>query len=502
MKAIRLKTEYLKNPLGIDFTAPRLFWNCADGVRQTAYQVICRDENENLLWDSGKIESGSMHTIYAGTPLHSRVHVVWQVRLWDENDVPGDWSEPAVFELGLLHADDWRAQWITGDYIPDPKRRYPVDCFKTTFVAGEIKKARLYATACGVYQAALNGQPVEGFTLAPGITDYRKRVQYQTYDVTALVQSGENALTVQLADGWYRGCCGAWGLRNQYGTETKFLAQLELTLTDGTVQTVCTDGSWQWSNDGPVRFADNKDGERIDARRTPTYSGHAKMTTHPVQPTASDNEPLTEHERLAAKILHTPSGRTVLDFGQNIAGILQFTVQAKAGQRICLRFGEMLDENGEFTQKNIQTSNEKITSPLQQVDYVCKAGRNDYKTAFQSQIPPLTDDEFKQLEENILKEGKLLSPLIVWGNTLVDGHNRYAILQKHPEIYFSTMPLHFANREEALAWICKNQLGRRNLSPEQKRYLLGKQYESALVLVVSPLPNPPLNPPNVDSSRN
>ena len=97
---------------------------------------------------------------------------------------------------------------------------------------------------------------------------------------------------------------------------------------------------------------------------------------------------------------------------------------------------------------------------------------------FQNQIPPLTDDEYKQLEENILKEGKLLSPLIVWGNTLVDGHNRYAILQKHPEIYFSTMPLRFENREEAIAWICRNQLGRRNLSPEQKRYLLGKQYEA------------------------
>ena len=95
---------------------------------------------------------------------------------------------------------------------------------------------------------------------------------------------------------------------------------------------------------------------------------------------------------------------------------------------------------------------------------------------FQSQIPPLTDDEFKQLEENILKEGKLISPLIVWGNTLVDGHNRYAILQKHPEICFSTMPLRFANREEALAWICKNQLGRRNLTPEQKKFLIGKQY--------------------------
>ena len=97
---------------------------------------------------------------------------------------------------------------------------------------------------------------------------------------------------------------------------------------------------------------------------------------------------------------------------------------------------------------------------------------------FQNQIPPLTDDEYRQLEENILKEGKLLSPLIVWNNTLVDGHNRYAILQKHPEIYFSTMPLPFESREEVLAWICKNQLGRRNLTPEQKLFLIGKQYEA------------------------
>ncbi len=175
MKAIRLKAEYLRNPMGIDFTTPRLFWNCEGSVRQTAYQVICRDENGSLLWDSGKIESTAMHTIYTGTPLQSRVCVSWQVRLWDENDTPGDWSESAVFELGLLHADDWRAQWITGDYTPDPKRRYPVDCFRKTFAVGEVKKARLYATACGVYQAAINGRIVEGFTLAPGITDYRSR---------------------------------------------------------------------------------------------------------------------------------------------------------------------------------------------------------------------------------------------------------------------------------------------------------------------------------------
>ena len=95
---------------------------------------------------------------------------------------------------------------------------------------------------------------------------------------------------------------------------------------------------------------------------------------------------------------------------------------------------------------------------------------------FQNQIPPLTDDEYKQLEENILKEGKLISPLIVWNNILVDGHNRYEIVQEHPEISFSTMPLRFESREEVLAWICKNQLGRRNLTPEQKKFLIRKQY--------------------------
>ena len=87
---------------------------------------------------------------------------------------------------------------------------------------------------------------------------------------------------------------------------------------------------------------------------------------------------------------------------------------------------------------------------------------------FQNQTPPLTDDEYKQLEENILKEGKLISPLIVWNNILVDGHNRYAILQKHPEIYFSTMPLPFESREEVLAWICKNQLGAAQPHPGAK----------------------------------
>ncbi len=378
MQAIRLKTEYLKDPIGIDIAAPRLFWNCEGGVRQTAYQIIAADESGGTLWDSGKVQSGSMRAEWGGAPVSPKTKALWRIRLWDENDAPGDWSEGS-FETGT---DKWTAKWITGNYRVNKRRRYPVDCFRKRFSASGIQKARLYITACGLYEARLNGGRAGSFVLAPGITDYRRRVQYQTYDVTELVQDGENVMTVRLADGWYRGSTGAWGLHNQYGSETKLLAQLELTHADGSVQTVCTDESWDWSNDGSIRFADNKDGEIVDAAKTPGYSGRARTTTHAVTPTASNNVPVTEHERLSAQMLKTPAGKTVLDFGQNIAGYVEFSLTARAGQTVKLRFGELLDENGEFTQKNIQCSNRRVTTPLQQVLYTCREGLNEYKTTF------------------------------------------------------------------------------------------------------------------------
>ena len=378
MKAIRLRTEYLPDPIGIDSLRPRLSWNCEGGVRQTAYEITAANDAGERLWRSGKVHSSSMHCPWGGEAVAPKTKVIWQVRLWDENDICGDWSS-ASFETGI---DAWSAKWITGNYFVNPTKRYPADCFRKCFDATDIAKARLYITACGVYEAKLNGQRCGDFVLAPGVTDYRKRIQYQTIDVTGLITSGKNTLEVQLADGWYRGSCGAWGLKNQYGTETKLLAQLELTGKDGSVQMICSDESWDWSNDGPIRFADNKDGEIVDGMRVPTYWGKAKKTRNQIIPTASNNVPVTEHERLKAKVLLTPSGKTVLDFGQNIAGYLSFSVNAGAGQRIKLLFGEMLDRNGAFTQANIQLSMGKKTTPLQKVEYTCKDGRNDYKTTF------------------------------------------------------------------------------------------------------------------------
>ena len=207
----------------------------------------------------------------------------------------------------------------------------------------------------------------------------------QTYDVTSLLKSGNNEITVLLADGWYRGSCGAWGLKNQYGTQTKLLAQLEITDNNGNRTIVGTDRSWQWSDDGEIRFADNKDGEVIEAWREPSYDGFAKETKCKVLPVSSDNVIVTEHERFAAKrVITTPSGQKVLDFGQNIAGYISFSLNAKKGQKIKLRFGEMFDENGEFTQKNFQCANKKRTkvTPLQQIEYYAKDGLNEYKTKF------------------------------------------------------------------------------------------------------------------------
>ncbi len=369
MRAIRLRTEYLENPLGIDIQKPRLMWNCEGGVMQTAYQIRCQN------WDSGKVESSSMQAVYPHA-LASREKVTWQVRLWDETGEPGEWSEGA-FEMGLLTAEDWNAGWITGDYKVDRRRRYPVDCFRKVFTA-PTGSARLYITACGLYEATLNGQRVGNFVLAPGHTDYRKRVSYQTYDVTELLRPGENTMEIRLADGWYRGSTGAWGLRNQYGTETKVIAQLEV----AGQPILLTDDSWDWSDDGPLRFADNQDGEVLNANDTPSYKGRAKRTTHPVIPTASNNVPVVERERFTPRALTTPSGKTVLDFGQNIAGYIAFSLHAKAGQRVFLRFGELLDENGEFTQKNIQCATKHRATPLQQVVYTCKEGENHYKTRF------------------------------------------------------------------------------------------------------------------------
>lgn len=371
MKAINIRTQYLKNPLGIDIDYPRVMWNCEGGIKQTAYRITADG------FDSGKVKSGSMRCTLP-IKFSDGKRVKFNITLWDENDTEGKPSEEAFFEYGIKN---FNAKWITGNYLADKKRRYPPDCFKKEFKTdGEIRSARLYASACGIYTAEINGTRVSS-PLAPGITDYNKRVQYQTYDITEFIKEN-NEITLCLADGWYRGSCGAWGLKNQYGTETKIIAQVDIKYKDGTNLRVSTDETWSWSNDSDIRFADNKDGEIIDANRKPSYRFRARITSHPVTPSASNNVPIAEKERYSGEIIISKSGKKIIDFKQNLAGFISFKLNAKKGQKIKITLGELLDKDGELTLKNIQCSNKKITTPLQKIEYTCKDGVNEYKTRF------------------------------------------------------------------------------------------------------------------------
>lgn len=400
MRAIRLQVEYLAKPLGLGNRKPRFYWNAEGGVTQTAYRIICTRDNETV-WDSGKVESSSMtHIPYEGSALNSRDTVDWSVRLWDENGEPGEVSESS-FEMGLLEMSDWTAKWIAGDYRPVSGRRYSTDCFRKDFTAqGKIKKARLYAAARGIYDVTIDGHRIEDFILAPGATDYRKRIQVQTYDVTELIKEN-STIELRLADGWFRGSIAAYGVTNVFGMQTSVTAQLEITYADGRRDVVGTDDTWNWSNDGPVRFADLKDGEVYNAMMKPGYGGTARLAEAPkgVILCPSDNVPVKEHERFTPVLL---PGK-VLDFGQNIAGYLEFCIKGRKGQRIRIVCSELYDGKeqkvipnaceirpaGGWTQTKLikklttnKVSGETAITPLQEILFTCSGGEDHYKTSF------------------------------------------------------------------------------------------------------------------------
>ena len=275
----------------------------------------------------------------------------------------------------------WKAQWIDPELPHDKEERQPASVLRRSFTVESTENAVLYITCHGLYEAVLNGQRVGDFVLAPGVDDYKKRLQVQAYEVSELLREGENEITVTLGDGWYRGNNGIDGSHNLSGTDLAMLCQLEL---DGKAVLV-SDESWQASQSGPIRRNDMELGEEYDARMEDIRDWHG-VTARDFglkNLVATDSVPVLEQERFAGKLITTPNGETVIDFTQNLAGYTELRVTAKAGQTITLWHGETLDENGNFTQSNFDPGARNKNGGIPQKNtYICKDGLNVYKPRF------------------------------------------------------------------------------------------------------------------------
>jgi alpha-L-rhamnosidase len=360
----RLQIEHLRETLGIGTNRPRLSWQIETSNQnwmQAGYEIECFSADGQLRGQTGRIESNqSVLVDWAFAPLQSRKRIQLRVRVWGADGNASDWSEAVSVETGLLHADDWSAEFITPAWDEDTSKPNPAPYLRREFeLRSGIKSARLYVTALGVYEAQLNGQMVGDQVLAPGWTVYDQRLHYQTFDVTTMLKPGLNAIGAILGEGWYSGRLGfGGGKRNIYGEHLALLAQLEIQYADGSTQIIVSDESWKAAT-GAILTSGIYDGETYDARLEPVgWSLSAFDDAHwiPVRRLERSREaltaPLSPPVRRVEKIkpvsiAQSPSGKTILDFGQNLVGRLSIRVKGSAGQTITLRHAEVL-ENGEL----------------------------------------------------------------------------------------------------------------------------------------------------------
>ena len=251
-----LKTEYKTDPVGIDQPRPRLSWILESdrmNTMQESYEIRAAlsekdlERGRRLLWETGRVNtSTSIQVPYQGPPLSSFQRVYWQVRVWDNHGNRSDWSEPAFWETALMGDARWTARWISPAWEEDPKVSQPSPYLRNEFrLTGEVESARLYVSSHGLYRAEINGKRVGDQEFTPGWTSYDTRLQYQTYDVTDLIKTGENAMGVILGDGWFRGNLGWVDNRNIWGEELAAIAELHLTYTDGSSDVIVTGEGWK-----------------------------------------------------------------------------------------------------------------------------------------------------------------------------------------------------------------------------------------------------------------
>ncbi|MEG1192336.1 MAG: family 78 glycoside hydrolase catalytic domain [Clostridia bacterium] len=384
MNIVRLRTDYMENPIGFDLINPSLGWTVeAEGQnkRQSAYRiVVARDAQfDAICFDSGVVDSDACVDVHLDEmTLAPRTRYFWHVRVWDESGAPSAFSEPAFFETGR-YQQPWRARWVGAREGVLPQLR------KGFSLSSGIRRARAYVCGVGTYCLFLNGQRVGEDVLAPFINAYDKWLQYETYDVTALLREGENALGAYLGNGYYAGRVNWPGIdtrRGLYGTQLGLLCEVIVEYEDGREVLIGTDESWKCAP-SPFLRSEIYDGEVYDARLAQQgfddagFDDGAWENVRVIEPPKGHLEarrsvPLKVIEtRPCERVILTPAGETVLDFGQNLSGWVRFHTGAPAGAEIVLQAGEVLDKQGNFYRDNMRTA-------LAELRYICRGGGETY----------------------------------------------------------------------------------------------------------------------------
>ncbi|MFC7336015.1 family 78 glycoside hydrolase catalytic domain [Haloferula chungangensis] len=444
-----LQVEHRSNPVGLDDSEPRFQWQLTGdepGLSQTAYQILVASSAEILaggkadLWDNGKVASPFSHVTYAGKVLPSTTGIHWKVRTWNADGEASPWSEDQHFTTALIGSQP-SAPWISfKDTTPFHKDRQklhlpaPRYYRKQLSTDKKVTRAIAYASALGIYELHLNGERVGDAYFAPGWTNYRKRAYYNAYDLTSQFQQGENTLGAIVADGWYAGYVAYGKLvgygpfktgRNIYGKTPALMVQLELSYDDGSTETITTDSSWKVAT-GPEFEADFLMGEGYDARKElGAWSGNgyddskwqnaipaADNGSHKqvfidrfkkeeqefgfVEPPvlqAYPAQPVRITEEIPAEsVSELKPGTFVFDLGQNIAGLIRLQIKGEAGQKITIRYGEMLHPDGRLMTENLR---EARSTDI----YICKGDSKG-----ESWSPRFTSHGFQFVELSGLKE--------------------------------------------------------------------------------------------------
>lgn len=368
----------MHNPLGVEGGDLDMSWILSSTERnvfQKAYRIqvsVTKDFNKkSIIWDGGKVESEESTSVsYKGPTLKSMTKYYWRVKVWTNVGSSG-WSDIGFWRMGL-DPNEWEAKWISAGNENKDDGSSPL--FRSNFkINKNVESATAIVTSHGLYEAYLNGQKMGDAFFTPGWTSYNKRLQYQMYDVTNQIKTGDNSVGAVLGDGWYRSTLGWEDNDNIYGSELSLLMQILIEFSDGTSEIITTDENWK-STESEILSSEIYNGETIDRRKELRGWSESKYDDTDWSPVKVDNfgyenlvntqnETIKKHEVFEPKeIITTSEGDVVLDFGQNIVGFVEVNVNnGMEGDSIVLEHAEVLDKKGNFYTDNLRTADQRNT---------------------------------------------------------------------------------------------------------------------------------------------